>query len=81
MAKNVRTAWGVLTKDEDGVFLGDSPVIELGGSDELESSAYMVLVVIGGYAARWIDENGEKHEKVYKSRAAALNRARESWGR
>lgn len=77
MAKATATAWGLVEENDGDLFLGNAHVIELG-----ESGLYMVLPVSGGaYLARWIDEKGVAREKRYASRAAALTRARKSWGR
>jgi hypothetical protein len=70
------TAWGTVENDEGDLFLGDLPVVEMG-----EGEHYLVLVVAGGYEARWVDENGAKNARSYKAKNVALAKARESWGR
>jgi len=72
----VETVWGTVESDDGDLFLGDVPVVELG-----EGGHYLVLAVGGGYEARWRDEAGEEHVKAYKAKNAALEKARESWGR
>jgi hypothetical protein len=70
------TTWGTVERDDEGdLFLGDVPVLEVG-----EEGFHLVLVAAGGYEARWVDENGTAHAKVYKTQGPALKKARESWG-
>lgn len=75
-ATSIETPWGVVTEyaDDRARFLGDRPVVEM---DEF----YIVLGMSNGkFCARWIDESGEKHEKVFARSASAVKHARSKWG-
>ena len=69
--------WGRLEEDEGDLFLDGHPVVEI----EPEGHFYVVTAEKGRWVARWVDEDGEVHEKSYASARAALDRARRSWGR
>jgi len=74
---NVKTRWGLLEDDDGDLSLSGRPVLEI----ESEGAWYIVTHERSGYVARWVDEEGESHEKTYASARGALDKARKSWGR
>lgn len=74
---STETPWGALEEEDGDFFLNGYLVLEV----EPEGGFYVVTFEKGSYVARWVDEDGETHEKAYATARSALHRAREAWGR
>ena len=77
------TAWGTIQQDDELEWtLNGKPV--MGISDKADTDTVFWLVTAepnGIYRAYWIDENGEARTQNYRSAAAAIRKADNSWGR
>lgn len=68
------TPWGKVSSDEYGKVINGNQVLDMG-------EFHLVTFEVNAYVARWVAEDGTRHEASFQTARSALNRARNSWGR